>query len=126
MAINLDKSKAYDKVEWPYLEAAMRSLSFGDPLISLNMECVIIVKYSILLNGRPRQYKTLTRGLRQGDLLSPYLFLICIEGLGSIITMTKAEGDIKGILVAMGGQQINHLLFIDDCILFNRAQMRKW
>ena len=75
MAIKLDMSKAFDRVEWYFLEQILRRLGFSDKWIRLMMICVKTVTYSILLNGEPKGLIHPTRGIRQGDLLSLFLFL---------------------------------------------------
>lgn len=74
MTIKLNMSEAYNQVELPFLEATMKALGFTDKWIQLVISCVILVNYSILLNNRQGLNFTPTRGLLQGDLLSPHLF----------------------------------------------------
>jgi hypothetical protein len=67
MAIKLDMSKAYDRVEWTFLEASMCRLGFGNSWISLIITCISIVSYSILVNRTPSSPIIPSRGIRQGD-----------------------------------------------------------
>ena len=122
MAIKLDMSKAYDRVEWVYLEAVMRRMGFDEKWIRLMMICITTVSYSILVNGEPTSVIVPTRGIRQGDPLSPFLFLLCTEGLNGLITQAANWGDIKGYALSRNSQRLTHLLFADDSILFCRAR----
>ena len=82
--VKLDMSKAYNRVEWVFLEKIMEKMGFDNRWISLIQSCIQIVSFSILVNGEPRGF-TPKRGLCQGDPLSPYVFLLCVEGLHSLL-----------------------------------------
>ncbi|XP_035543621.1 uncharacterized protein LOC118347698 [Juglans regia] len=80
----------------------------------------------VLINGFHGLKFWPKRGLRQGDPLSPYLFIICAEGLSNILNFYEKQKLTRGVQVTRGGSSINHLLFADDCILFGRAKLEEW
>ena len=92
MAVKLDMSKAYDRVKRGYLENLMRKMCFNERWIGLVIVCVRIVTYSILINGEPQGMIHPTRGIRQGDTLSLFLFLLCTEGLHGLIQHAAMMG----------------------------------
>ena len=85
------------------------------------MVCVSTVTYSVLVNGEPSGLIHPTRGIRQGDPLSPFLFLLCTEGLNGLIKKAEMDGNIHGFSLCRRGPKLTHLLFADDCLLFCRA-----
>jgi hypothetical protein len=123
MAVKLDMSKAYDRVEWIFVEAIMRKLGFEEKWIMMIMECIRTVQYSILLDGVPKGYIIPSRGLRQGDPLSPYLFLLCAEGLSALLQKSSLVGRLKGLQTSRLGPWISHLFFADDSLLFGKASL---
>ena len=118
MAIKLDMSKPYDRVEWSYLESVMTKLGFTEQWINLLMLCVKFVSYSILVNGEPKGMIHPSRGIQQGDPLSPFLFLLCTEGLHGLISKTTSQGDSRGYSLCRNDPRLTHLLFTDDGLLF--------
>ena len=93
MALKLDISKAYDQVEWPFLQKIMEKLGFPTRWIERVM-CCVTTSFSILVNGRPHGMIHPSRGIRQGDPLSPYLFLLCVEDFTALLAKAKLEGRI--------------------------------
>lgn len=85
MAMKLDMAKAYDRVEWAFLDSMMEKLGFDSQFRGWIMECVTIVSYSVLINGEPSGHIIPSRDLHQEDPLSLFLFLICVEGLKALI-----------------------------------------
>jgi hypothetical protein len=121
MALKLDMSKAYDRVEWDFLEAIMRKLGFDDQWVFVIMSCVRTVQYSVLLDGVPKGYIIPSHGIRQGDPLLPYLFLLCAEGLSAMLRQASISGRLRGIRTSRGGPWVSHLFFADDNLLFGHA-----
>ena len=121
MALKLDMSKTYDRVEWNFLEAMMRKLGFADQWVRLIMTCVHTVMYAMLINGQPHRKIQPSRGIRQGNPLSPYLILICAEGLSHLLQKAESEHSITDLAVARGGPRIKHLFFVDDSVLFCKS-----
>ena len=123
MALKLDMSKAYDKVEWEFLEKIMLKMGFHTRWVSIVMECVRTVSYSVLINGDPKGFFNPSRGLRQGDPISPYLFLLCAEGLQALLAHAAQSKKIQGLSISRGGPNLTHLFFANDSVLFCRANL---
>lgn len=81
MGLKLDMSKAYDMVKWAFLKHTFISMGFPISWVSLIMRCVNTMSFVLRVNGNPHRKFSPYRGLRQGDLLSPYLFILCVEAL---------------------------------------------
>lgn len=100
-------------------------MGFHGRWINLIYGCIKSVSYSILVNGEPKGNIIPTRGIKQGDPLSPYLFLLCSESLNGLIQKAVRRGDIKGFSLCRSGPKISHLFFADDTLLFCRAELRE-
>ena len=99
----------------------MSKMGFHHKWISLMLECISTVSYAILVNREPHGYIPPSRGLRQGDPLSPYLFFLCAEELHSLVKQAELAGTVQGISLCHGGPKITHLFFADDSLIFSKA-----
>lgn len=97
MIIQLDLAKAYDKLSWLYIKEVIIAYGFDQNCIRWVMALVASSNFSILLNGSPSKSFRPLRALKQGDLLSPFLFILMMEGLGKAINSIKREGTIQGL-----------------------------
>ena len=123
MALKLDMSKAYDRAEWIFLEKIIEKLGFDGKWISLISSCIRSVSFSIMINGEPHGHFHPQRGLCQGDPLSPYLFLLCAEGLHSLIQQAENSGVLNGVSLRSSGPKVSHLFFAEDSLLFAKANL---
>lgn len=119
--LKVDISKAYDRLEWSFIENMLEKFGFNQVWINRIMVCVKSVSYSFLQNGEVFGDIVPQRGIRQGDPISPYLYILCAEGLSAIMRRHEEGGMIHGCTIARGAPSISHLLFADDCYLFFRA-----
>lgn len=97
MAIKPDMSKTYNCVEWEFLQKMMFCMGFATEWINLIMKCVMSVSYLVLINGRIGERFCPSRGLRQGNPLRPFLFLICKEGLLTLIKLAIQKETLKRV-----------------------------
>ena len=122
MAIKLDISKAYDRVEWNFIELVMRRLGFHEIWVGWVMKCITTVTYSVLINGEAHGRISPTRGLRQGDPLSSYLFLLCMEAFSAFIFDASNRNLLNGVSICRGCPRVTHLFFADDSLFFCKAE----
>lgn len=125
VALKLDISKAYDRVSWQYLWHRMEVMRFDAKWISWVKLCVTTVQYMVFINGNYVGPINPSRGLRQGDPLSPYLFLLCVEGLSHSLTSAASNREINGCRISSTAPAITHLLFADDSLLFFKATVEE-
>ncbi|KAL1220370.1 putative mitochondrial protein [Cardamine amara subsp. amara] len=102
----------------------MMHLGFDSKWIEWIMKCVETVSFSVLINGTPQGMIQPKRGIRQGDPLSPYLFVVCAEVLSHLLTKAATEKNLKGKKISNMGPTITHLLFADDALFFCHAHPR--
>ena len=125
VAIKLDMSKTYDRVEWGFIKQVMEKMGFHKKWINLIMHCITTVSYSVLINGVAYGSIIPTKGLRQGDPISPYIFLLCVDGFSSLIIDAARNQRISGVSICKGSPKITHLFFADDSLLFCKANIQE-
>ncbi|KAL1220554.1 putative mitochondrial protein [Cardamine amara subsp. amara] len=118
MAVKTYMSKAYDMLEWEFIRLVLKKFGFHETWIKWVMECISTVSYSYLVNESPRGRVNLQRGIRQGDPLSSYIFILCSEVLSGLCRKVQLEGRLQGLRVSTRSPRVNHLLFADDTMFF--------
>ena len=117
MICKLDIEKAYDHVNWECLLYILERMGFGGKWCRWIKACISSIRFSVLVNGSPTGFFSSSRGLRQGDPLSPLLFLLVMEVLSRMLRKVEFGGFISGFTIG-SEVSISHLLFADDSILF--------
>ncbi|GAA0166083.1 hypothetical protein LIER_43744 [Lithospermum erythrorhizon] len=125
MSIKLDMLKVYDRVEWSFLRAILTKLEFSEKWVGIIMDYITSVTYSVLANGHQTGFFKPSRGLRQGDPLSPYLFIICTEGHIALIHDACLKGIIKGIRLGPMLELLSHLFFANVTLFLGEASVEE-
>lgn len=118
--IKIDLRKAFDSISWDFLAAVLKGLSFPQCFIDWVMECVSSPSYSVSINGGIHGFFKGKKGLRQGDPLSPYLFVLCLEYLSRLIKKATNNSAFN-FHPKCGALKITHLAFADDLMLLARG-----
>jgi hypothetical protein len=111
MVLKIDMSKAYDCVELVFLAEVMKQLGFTSKWIDLIMKCITFVRYAAVVNEQPVGHICPTKGIQQGDPLSPYLFFLRAEALSSQLQQYEQIRQLKGVPTFIGEPRLNHLFF---------------
>ncbi|GKV33852.1 hypothetical protein SLEP1_g42302 [Rubroshorea leprosula] len=117
----VDFEKAYDKVCWEFVDYMLMRMGFNITWRKWIQECLRSSMVSVLVNGSPTKQFTVSKDLRQGDPLSPFLFLIVAEGLNGLVSSAVVKEQYKGVIVGNGAVSVSHLQFADDMIFFGEA-----
>lgn len=120
--VKLDINKAYDRMEWDFLRETLLAFGFAPLWVNRIMVLITGASFRYKINGVVGDKLTPSRGLRQGDPISPYLFLFVMEALSLLLQKSGSDGKLQGIKLAPHCPPLTHLLFADDAILFARAE----
>jgi hypothetical protein len=113
---NVDVEKAYNSVNWKFLEYMLRRFGLGRRWIEWIKACVFVGSLSVLVNGSPTYTVNIKRGLKQGDPLAHFLFLLVAEGIRLLMNRAVSLGFFKPIVVNNSDVSNSHLQYADDTI----------
>lgn len=121
MALKIDLEKANDKLEWNFIRNALLRINMPQKMIKWIMTCISTVSFSLCFNGKISKNWTPERGIKQGDPISPYLFIICMNF--SILNFIEGHnnGQLDGFQINKHSPPIPILCFADDCMIFCKA-----
>ena len=130
----LDIEKAYDQINWNCILKVLQKMGFGAKWVNWIKRCITVASIYVMINGSPEGFFNNTIGLRQGDPLSPYLFVIGMKIFSILVEKAASGGFLSSFnLVNRGGEemQLTHLLFADDTLVFcsdsrNQLAYRSW
>ena len=124
MVVKIDLEKAYDRLEWSFIKMVLDHFGFPPNIVNLIMSCVTSTSTAILFNGNKLDSFQPSRGIRQGDPISPYLFLLCMEFLGAHISALCEEKRWDKIKASRNGSSFSHIFYADDLMLFAKANSK--
>ncbi|KAJ9553924.1 hypothetical protein OSB04_017969 [Centaurea solstitialis] len=124
LLLKVDFEKAFDSVNWSFLISVMKQMGFGQKWCHWIMGCLNSASVSVLVNGSPTPEFNMERGLRQGDPLSPLLFLIVGEALQIMTLEACKKGIFKGLYLASSNRNISLLQYADDVLFLGKWSMR--
>ncbi|KAL5563205.1 hypothetical protein UlMin_032952 [Ulmus minor] len=125
MGVKIDLQKAYDRLSWQFLEKVLQAFGFHFTWIHWVITCCSTVSMTLMLNGALVHNFVPKRGLRQGDPLYPYLFIIAVEVLSRLINQKVDNGLISGFRLSRGILALHHIFFADDVFLMGKCLVNK-
>ena len=123
--MKVDIAKAYDRVEWAFLEKVSLAFGFSNSIVRVILQLISTTLIVVLVNGCSSEFFSPSRGLRQGDPLSPILFTIMADCLGRYIGQLVLEGEIKGLQPSSQPLICSHRQFVDDTIFMGKLKSGK-
>lgn len=126
MIIKIDLEKAFDRMEWSFVRNVLCSLGFQNATVELILSYISFTFVFILFNGEQLKEFEPSRGLRQGDPISLYIFILCMELLSSLINKKCEKGDLDKVKASRNGLGFSHIFFADDILLFAKANLENY
>ena len=121
VVFKIDFEKAYDHVNWDFLDHVLDRKGFSPRWRSWMRGCLSSISYAILVNGNAKGWVKTTRGLRQGDPLSPFLFTIVTDVLSRMLLRADERSLLEGFREGRNRTRVSHLQFADDTIFFSNT-----
>lgn len=123
--LKTDMQKVYDRVEWDFLQDYLLKMGFHQRWIQLVMQCITTTSFSVWFNSDQLDYFQPSRGLWQGDPLSPYIFILMANMLSTLINQAVDMGHLKGIKFNRWCPTLSHLFFADDYVFFLETNIKE-
>lgn len=123
--IKVDLSKAYDKLHWNFILNVLSKIGIPDQMKNVIMRAVTSVETNFKWNGARGEYFRPQHGIIQGDPISLYLFVMCIDSLSYMISQAVNEGHCRAFRDGRNGTTISHLMFADDLLLFRESSEKQ-
>ncbi|XP_026410452.1 uncharacterized protein LOC113305650 [Papaver somniferum] len=121
----MNMSKSFDRLEWSFLLDMLDKFGFSQKFCQLISQCITTTQIDIQFNGSPCKPFISSRGIRQGDPFSPYLFIIAMDPFSRYLAHCEASKQLTGMKISKSAPKINHLLFADDCFLFCKSNLTR-
>lgn len=124
LIMKLDLEKAFDKLEWSFIHHTLNYFNFPKNIINLIMSCICTSLVTVLVNETRIEYFSPSRGIHQGDPMSPYIFILCIKVLAHNINQDLDSGKWDPIRISRHEPPLSHLYFAEDLVLLTNTKMR--
>lgn len=125
MAIKVGLEKAYDRLNWDFMADTLKDIRLSDRMTDMIMKCVNTCRMNVIWNGDTTEEFPISREIRQGGPLSPYLFVLCTERLSHIIEYAITRKKWKPIKLNKKGPNNSHIFFVDDLFLFAELDLEQ-